>query len=97
MKMLSCVLVLGLPLVSMNALAQEGAELLKSKGCVMCHTPDQKKAGPSMKDIAAKHKDAKEAQAGIVAELKAPKKHPKVKPSSDAELNTMVSYMLTGK
>jgi cytochrome c len=88
---------LPLSLAFANASAQEGADLLKKNGCVVCHTPDQKKVGPSLRDIAAKHKDdAKEAQANIVAELKAAKKHPKVR-GTDAELTSAVAYMLSGK
>jgi cytochrome c551/c552 len=96
---LALFLALPLSLPFVNASAQEGADLLKKNGCIVCHSPDQKKAGPSLKDIAAKHKDAKDAksvQAGILADLKAAKKHPKVR-GSDDELASSVAYMVSGK
>ena len=39
-------------------LAQSGADVVKAKGCLGCHAVDQKKVGPSFKDIAAKKGDA---------------------------------------
>jgi cytochrome c len=66
------------------------ADILKSKGCVNCHAPDTKKAGPSLKDLAAKHKDNKNAVDEITAKLKAGKGHPKVS-GSDADLKAAVA------
>ena len=75
-----------------GAYAQSGADLAKSKGCLGCHDMDAKKVGPSFKEIAAKkgNKDA------IVAKLKEGKGHMKVA-ASDAELNTLVQYVLAAK
>ena len=75
------------------AQAQQGAELVKTKGCLTCHALDQKKLGPSIRDIAAKHKGVKDADTKLVADIKAAKSHPKVA-ATDAELKTMVEYML---
>jgi cytochrome c len=72
--------------------AQSGADLLKSKGCVNCHAPDTKKVGPSVKDIAAKHKDTKNTD-DVVAKLKSGKGHPKVS-GSDADIKAAVDAML---
>ena len=79
-------------LFSGTAYAQSGAELAKAKGCMNCHDMETKKVGPSIKEIAAKkgNKDA------LVAKLKEGKGHMKVT-ASDAELNTLVQYMLAGK
>jgi len=81
-------------LVAGAALAQ--GDVLKAKGCMNCHAVDTKKAGPSFKDIAAKNKDAKDAQATMVAKLKDGKGHMKVS-ASDAELNAAVKEILSTK
>jgi len=73
-------------------LAQSGADVVKAKGCLNCHAVDQKKVGPSFKDIAAKNGDA----SAMVAKLKEGKGHPKVA-ASDAELKAAVGYVLSQK
>ncbi|HEX5364039.1 MAG TPA: c-type cytochrome [Gallionella sp.] len=45
--------------------ADDGEALFKKSGCVACHTVEKKSVGPSMKDVAAKYKDDKEAQAKL--------------------------------
>lgn len=63
MKMLSkTVLVAGLSLVSINAMADEA--LAKSKGCLGCHAIDKKIVGPAYKDVAQKY-----AGQDVVAQL----------------------------
>jgi len=76
--------------------AQSGAEVVKAKGCLNCHEVDKKKVGPAFKDIAAKHKDDKGAQASLAAKLKDGKGHPKTA-ASDAEINAAVGYVLSTK
>jgi cytochrome c len=73
-------------------LAQSGADVVKAKGCLGCHAVDQKKVGPSFKDIAAKKGD----EAALVAKLKDGKGHPKIA-ASDAELKAAVGYVLSQK
>ena len=73
-------------------LAQSGADVVKAKGCLNCHAVDQKKVGPSFKDIAAKKGDA----AALVAKLKDGKGHPKVA-ASDAELKAAIGYVQSQK
>lgn len=73
-------------------LAQSGAEVVKTKGCLNCHAVDQKKVGPSFKDIAAKKGDA----GAISAKLKEGKGHPKIA-ASDAEIKAAVDYVLSQK
>ena len=75
-----------------TAYAQSGADLAKAKGCMNCHDMEAKKVGPSFKEIAAK-KGSKDA---LVAKLKEGKGHMKVA-ASDAELNTLVQYVLAAK
>ena len=76
--------------------AATGPEVLKSSGCTNCHEADKKKVGPSFKDIAAKHKDDKDAEAKLVAKVKDGKGHPKGK-GSDAELSAAVKEILSTK
>jgi len=78
------------------AYAQSGPEVLKAKGCLNCHETDKKKIGPGYKDVAAKYKDDKGAEARLVAKIKDGKDHPKIA-ASDAELKAAVEYMLSMK
>jgi cytochrome c len=80
-----------------TAAAQSGADLAKSKNCMGCHDLDKKKVGPSFKDIAAKYKDNKEAEGKLVAALKEGKGHPVKVAATDAELKTLVDYVLAQK
>lgn len=92
MKAAVLIVALAGALAAGGAYAQSGADLVKSKGCLGCHDMEAKKVGPSFKEIAAKkgNKDA------IVAKLKEGKGHMKVA-ASDAELNTLVQYVLAAK
>ncbi len=63
------------------------------KGCVKCHDAEKKKVGPAIKDVSAKYKGNKDAEAMLVAKLKDGKGHPKAK-ESDAELKAAVQQML---
>jgi cytochrome c len=81
--------------------AQAGADLAKAKGCLGCHAVAEKKAGPSLKDMAAKYKGNKDAEATLIAKLKAGKDkdgkgHMKAA-ASDAELKTLVEWSLSAK
>lgn len=76
--------------------AQSGADVLKGKGCLGCHDTDKKKVGPSLKDIAAKHKGNKGAEGALIAKLKDGKGHPKAN-ASDAELKAAVGQVLSTK
>jgi cytochrome c len=48
-----------------SALAGDGEALAKKSNCTNCHAVDTKKLGPSFKDVAAKYKDDKGAQATL--------------------------------
>jgi cytochrome c len=74
------------------AYAQAGADLAKSKGCMGCHDVATKKVGPSFKDIAVK----KPGEIALIAKLKDGKGHMKIA-ASDAELKTLVEYVLSQK
>ena len=73
-----------------------GADVLKDKGCMGCHDNDTKKVGPSFKDIAAKYKGQKGAEADLIAKLKEGKGHMKVT-ASDADLKAAVTQVLATK
>ena len=75
-------------------LAQSGADVVKSKGCLTCHAVDQKKVGPAYKDVAAKYKGDAKAGAMLAAKLKDGKGHPKAA-ASDAEIKAAVEYVLS--
>jgi cytochrome c len=92
MKAIRFVVAVGCALAAGSLFAQSGADVVKAKGCLNCHAVDQKKVGPSFKDIAAKKPDA----AAAVAKLKDGKGHPKVT-ASDAELKAAVGYVLSTK
>ena len=74
----------------------QAQDALKAQGCVKCHDVDKKKVGPSFKDIAAKNKGNKDAQATIVNKMKEGKGHPKVA-GSDDDLNKAVKAALETK
>jgi len=73
--------------------ANASEALAKSSGCLTCHAVDTKKAGPSLKDIAAKNKGKADAEATITAKLNTAKGHPKVKASED-EVKTLTKWIL---
>ena len=75
------------------ALAQSGADVVKTKGCLTCHAVSEKKIGPSFKDIAAKNQGK---SADLVAKIKDGKGHPKTA-ASDAEIKAAVDYVLSRK
>jgi len=76
--------------------ADSGADMAKAKGCLGCHAVAEKKIGPAMKDVAAKYKGKKDAEATLTAKLKDGKGHMKVA-ASDAELKTLVQWSLSAK
>jgi cytochrome c len=59
---------LALALPGLPALASD--ELAKKHGCFACHTVDKKMVGPSYKDVAAKYRGDKGAEAKLVDKVK---------------------------
>ena len=45
-------------------------ELFKKSGCTACHAMEKKLVGPALKDIAAKYKGKKSADAMLAAKIK---------------------------
>jgi cytochrome c len=69
-------------------------ELAKKSGCMGCHDINTKKAGPSFKDIAKKHKGKADAEANLTKTLAEGKKHPPVKASED-DRKALVKWVLS--
>ncbi len=77
--------------------------LAKKSGCLACHGVDKKVLGPALKDIAAKYKGDKSAEAKLVTKVKVggsgvwgpmpmPANSPQVK---DADIQTIVKWILS--
>lgn len=85
-----------------NAAANE--KLAQSNGCMTCHAVDKKVIGPSYKEIAAKYRSDKAAEANLVKKVKAggsgvwgstpmpPNAHVK-----DDDIKTVVHWILATK
>ncbi|MEK6594422.1 MAG: c-type cytochrome [Pseudomonadota bacterium] len=81
-----------------------GEALTKSSGCVACHQMDKKVVGPGFKEIAAKYKNDKSAEANLIKKVKAggkgvwgdmampPNAHVK-----DDDIKSMVQWILSLK
>ena len=54
---------------STAAFADAGADLAKSKNCLACHAVDKKLVGPAYKDVAAKYKGDKSAEAKLIEKV----------------------------
>lgn len=84
--------------------AQADEKLAQANGCMTCHQADKKVLGPSYKDIAAKYKGNKTAEADLVKKVKAggkgvwgdipmpPNAHVK-----DADIQAIVKWVLAQK
>ncbi len=86
---------------AVNAKAAEA--LAQKSGCLACHTVANKVVGPAYKDVAAKYKGDKTAEAKLIAKVKAggsgvwgpipmPPNSPQVK---DADIKTIVEWVLS--
>jgi len=51
--------------------SKTGDALMKSSGCTACHSVDKKLVGPAFKEVAAKYKNDKGAEAALVKKVKA--------------------------
>ena len=96
MKTILAILSVATAVAAGASLAQSGPDVLKAKGCLGCHDMDKKKVGPAFKDVAAKYKGDKKAEAMLVDKIKDGKGHPKVA-ASDAELKGAIGTVLSTK
>lgn len=97
MKSMTLVMIAAGMLVAGPAAAQSAADLAKSKNCTACHDMEAKKMGPSFKTIAAKYKGDKEAETKLITALQTGKGHPSKASATEAELKTLVQYVLSAK
>lgn len=89
---------------AVSADSQAGEALAKNSGCQACHTTDKKLVGPAYKDIAAKYRNDKGAEASLMKKVKAggkgawgevpmpPNAHVK-----DGDIKTIVQWILSVK
>ena len=105
MRALLIGLLSGMAMVSANALAdaKAGEALAKKDGCFVCHTMDNKLVGPPYKEVAAKYKGDKSAEAKLIEKVKKggsgvwgqipmPPNSPQVK---DEDIKTIVQWILS--
>src|SRR5258708_4141923 len=86
------------------ALAADAEQLLKEKACLSCHTLDKKLVGPAYKEVAAKYKSRKDAEAYLSKKIKegstgvwGPIAMPPNGTVADDEARTLAKYILTVK
>ena len=58
-------------LVAAQVNAADASALAQKSGCLACHSVEKKVLGPAYKDVAAKYKGDKTAEARLVAKVKA--------------------------
>ncbi|HEY0905930.1 MAG TPA: c-type cytochrome [Methylophilus sp.] len=87
-----------------SAIAAGSAEALAQKsGCLLCHSVEKKVLGPAYKDVAAKYKGDKSAEAKLIQKVKTggsgawgdmpmPPNSPQVK---DEDIKTLVQWVLS--
>lgn len=86
-----------------QASADDAKALAQKSGCLACHTVEAKVLGPAYKDVAAKYKGQKDAEAKLVEKVKKggsgvwgpipmPANSPQVK---DEDIKTIVHWVLS--
>ena len=102
MKVLSTLIAASALFLAINAQAGDAKALAQQSGCLACHSIDKKVLGPSYKDVAAKYKGDKGAEAKMIAKVKAggsgtwgpmpmPANSPQVK---DEDIKSIVQWIL---
>lgn len=56
--------------VPVSVMAQDAAKLAQVKACMACHSVDKKVVGPSYKEIAAKYRTDKNAEATLIKKVR---------------------------
>jgi cytochrome c len=69
MKVLSTLIAASAMFLAINAQAADGKALAQASGCLACHSVDKKVLGPSYKDVAAKYKGDKGAEAKLITKV----------------------------
>jgi cytochrome c len=95
---------MGLAVASSAAFAADAQQLLKDKACLSCHQLDNKVVGPAYKDVAAKYKTRKDAEAYLVSKIKGgstgvwgPIPMPPNGTVNEEEAHTLAKFILTVK
>jgi cytochrome c len=90
--------------LTLAGVAQANEKLAQSSGCMTCHTVDKRVIGPTYKEIAAKYRNDKGAEAALFKKVKAggkgvwgeipmpPNAHVK-----DEDVKTLVRWILATK
>ncbi len=102
MKVLLSMIAAAAVLLAGNANAADAQAVAQKSGCLACHSIDKKVLGPSYKDVAAKYKGDKGAEAKLIAKVKAggsgvwgpmpmPANSPQVK---DEDIKSIVQWIL---
>ena len=98
--------VIALAFIAIGALstpAHANLALAQKNNCMACHGVDKKILGPAYKDVAAKYKGNKEAEAKLIEKVKkggsgvwGPMPMPANSPTvSDADIKTLVEWVLS--
>ena len=84
--------------------AQANEKLLQASGCTACHSVDKKLVGPGYKDVAAKYRGNKGAEADLIRKVKAGSKGvwgdipmPPNAHVKDEDIKTLVQWILSIK
>ena len=102
-KLLKLMMVLAVLSAAQASAADAPQALAQKNGCLACHSVEKKILGPAYKDVAAKYKGDKGAEARLVAKVKAggggvwgdmamPANSPQVK---DEDIKTIVQWVLS--
>ncbi|MDI1309074.1 MAG: c-type cytochrome [Methylotenera sp.] len=92
----------GSMLVAGQANAEDAKALAQKSGCLACHSVDAKILGPGYKDVAAKYKGDKTAEAKLIAKVKTggsgvwgPMPMPANTQVKDDDIKTIVKWILS--
>ena len=87
-------LVMSGEVLAVDASAAEA--LARQNNCFKCHSVDKKKTGPAWKDVAAKLKGDKDAEAKLETHLTTgPDGHPVLKAKSPEERKNLIQWILS--
>jgi len=96
--------ILGAAACALAASAQASEELAKKHNCLACHTVDKKLVGPAYKDVAAKYRGDKGAEAKLFEKVKnggagvwGPVPMPPNNTVPDADIRALVKWILSRK
>ncbi len=87
-----------------SGIAAADLQLAQAQGCLGCHQVDKKVVGPAWKDVAARYKDDKGAEAKLLKKVREGGKgnwgdivQPPNTTTSDADLQKLVKFVLSLK